>query len=298
MISAGEFEAHRPRLTGIAYRMLGDVASAEDVVQEAFLRWSAKPEGEAREPSAYLTTVVTRLAIDRLRSAQARRETYVGPWLAEPVLYDSVEPQPGPDDMVALAESVTLGFLRILDLLTPLERATFLLHDVFDCGFDEIAGMLDKTDSACRKTASRARAKIAAHRDDPKRRATSHEEQVLVAAFGAALASADFDRIQALLTSDVVATSDGGGVRYAAVRPVVGRYRTARFLAGIAKKAPPDTVFEVATVNGEPAFIVFIEGELDVVLVMGTTSEGISHLHAVRNPDKLAALASGYRLPG
>lgn len=290
------FEAERPRLVGIAYRMLGDVAEAEDVVQDAYLRWLNRPETTVQTPAAFLTTVVTRLAIDVLRSAKTRRETYVGPWLAEPVLFEVAAAEQGPEDVVGIAESVTIGFLRLLDALTPDERAAFLLHEVFEYSHAEIAAVLDKSDAASRKTLSRARAKLAERRDEPRRRARGERELELVMAFGAALAAADIDQVRAVLTADVVATSDGGGIRHAAVRPVLGAHRASRYFANLAKRSTENSRVDIAWVNGEPAFLLFEGDELDLVLIIGATEEGIDHLHTIRNPDKLGPIAEGYQL--
>ncbi len=302
------FEAERGRLVGIAYRMLGDVAASEDIVQEAYLRWSTADRGDVERPAAYLTTIVTRLSLDRLRSAAARRETYVGPWLAEPVFVDpsrgtgattrsAADPTGDPEAMVGLAESVTIGFLHLLDQLQPLERAVFLLHDVFDYRFSEIGAMVDRSEAATRQIAARARRRLDAHREPHRRRAADDEEQALVDAFAIALAEADLERVRALLVDDAVTTSDGGGRRHAALRPVMGADRVARFLVGIAKKAPPDVRVDRAIVNSEPAFVVWFGSSLEVVITLGVTPQGIDHLHAVRNPEKLGAIAEGYELP-
>lgn len=286
------FAAERSRLVGIAYRMLGDAAEAEDVVQDVYLRWVEVDHAVVEQPAAYLTTMTTRLTIDRLRSARLRRETYVGPWLPEPVLTD-----PEPAETVALAESVTIGFLHLLDQLGPVERAVYLLHEVFDLPYAEIAPIVDRSEPACRQIASRARRRLAEHREPARRRPDPGREQELVEGLLGAVVGGDLAALENLLTADVVLTSDGGGVRHAAVRPVIGASRVARFLTNLAKRAPAGARIEPAVVNREPAYLVWDGSELELVLVVGTTAAGVDHLHAVRNPEKLRAIVAGYHIP-
>ncbi|MDY7104244.1 MAG: RNA polymerase sigma factor SigJ [Actinomycetota bacterium] len=286
------FTAERARLVGIAYRMLGDAAEAEDVVQDTWLKWTDVDHGSLDQPAAYLTTIVTRLTIDRLRSARVRRETYVGPWLAEPVLTD-----PEPAETVALAESVTIGFLHLLDHLGAVERAVYLLHEVFDLPYRDIGPMVDRSEDACRQIASRARRRLAEHREPARRRPEPGREQELVEGLLGAVVGGDMAALERLLTADVVLTSDGGGVRHAAVRPVIGASRVARFLTNLAKRAPENARLEPAMVNREPAYLVWAGDELELVLIVGASETGVDHLHGIRNPEKLKAITAGYHIP-
>lgn len=292
----GAFMEQRPRLLGIAYRMLGDVAEAEDIVQEAFLRFSSVPASAVESTPAFLTTVTTRLAIDRLRSARVRRETYVGEWLAEPVLHGGAGGEREPDEQAVLAESVTLGFLAMLDALSPTERAVFLLHEVFDVPFREIAPMVSRTEPACRQIASRARRELASRRAG-QARVHAEVEQETLDRFVTALSAGDLQGVLESLGGEVVATSDGGGRVPAAIRPVRGAGRVARFLLGIVRRAPAGFSVEPARINGEPGFLVRDGDSLESVVVFGVGAEGIEHIHLVRNPEKLRSVGSGYRLP-
>lgn len=274
------------RLFGIAYRMLGSVEEAEDAVQEAHARLAAT--GDVDEPAAWLTRVVTNVCIDRLRSAQRRRETYVGPWLPEPLLTDDHDPA----DLVGTAESLTLAFLVLLDRLTPVQRAVLLLHDVFGHTHEEVARMLGRSPEAVRKQASRARAVLDDARppapDDPNR-ATAVTE-----AFLAACAGGELRPVLDLLAPDVVLTSDGGGVVSSARRPVAGADHVARFMLGLARQGARDG-WEVrtATVNGGPGFLAGRDGAVEAVFALHVVAGRVAALHVVRNPDKLASLRGG-----
>lgn len=232
-ISTEEFEALRPRLFGIVYRMTGSVGDAEDACQDAWLRWQRVDRATVDNAEAYLVRVVTRLALDRLQSAQHRRETYVGPYLPEPLVAD--DPAAQPEAAAELADSLTLAFLVLLDELTPKERAVLLLHDVFGYAFDEIATMVDLSPAACRQVASRTRRKL-----DPERvslrRPDEAREHELVGNLLATVARGDVDALMALLAPDVVLLSDGGAQRHAARRPVVGADRVARFVVNLARR--------------------------------------------------------------
>jgi RNA polymerase sigma-70 factor, ECF subfamily len=284
------FEAARPRLLGLAYRMLGTVADAEDVVQEAYLRWHATDHEAVERPEAWLTTVTSRLALDRLRSAQHRRESYVGPWLAEPVLV-----APGPEEAAELADSLTLGFLAVLDRLGPVERAVFLLADVFAVPFAEIAEAVGKSPAACRQIASRARARI--REDAPHRSAPRADEQTLIAELLLAVATGDVEAAVARLAPDAVCVSDGGALRRAARRPVVGAERVARFLINTSRKGYDQATFSAATINGRPGIVVSVQGEVDFVATFDAADDGrVAAIWMVRNPEKLGHLAEGVRL--
>jgi len=282
------FAEHRSHLFGVAYRMLGSVTEAEDVVQEVYLRWSAADRQEVRSPVAYLTTVTTRMSLDRLRSAQARRETYVGPWLPEPLLTE----QGAWDDPTLAAElsdSLSTAFLVLLERLNPFQRAVFLLHDVFRYGYEEIATIVDRPASSCRQEASRARARVAPDLQ-PRVPAGSAEEQRLVLAFAQAATAGDLDGLIEVLSHDVTLWSDGGADRHAARRPVVGRERVARFVANLSRRTPAGATFEIVRIGGDPAILVATEDGTQLTLSFAIGRLGIRQLHAVVNPDKLRHL--------
>jgi RNA polymerase sigma-70 factor, ECF subfamily len=275
------FERERRHLFGLAYRMLGTVADAEDVVQDAWLRWQARPEGTVERPEAWLTTVTTRLALDHLRAARRRRESYVGPWLPEPVVTDL-----GPAETAELADSLRLGFLAVLDELKPVERAVFLLADVFDVPFAEIASTVGKTEAACRQIAHRARRRVTrprSPRDASADRAVV--EQLLVA-----IAVGDTDRVLACVAPDVVCVSDGGRDRRAARRPVVGAARVARFMINLARRHAEGISVEGTEVNGEYGVLLSFEGEIDSVLTFEVERDRVARILIVRNPEKLARI--------
>ncbi len=276
-----EFVAERDRLFGLAYRMGGSVADAEDVVQEAWIRWQATDRSSVRTPAAWLTTVTTRLALDRLRSAQHRRERYVGPWLPEPLLTDD-----GPPDVVERAETLTLGFLCVLDRLDPRERAAFLLHDVFGHPFAEVAEMLDLTEANARQVASRARRRV---RDEERHGRSSPEDaERLVGAFLEAAVAGDEERLVELLAADVELVSDGGPNRHAARRPVAGVDRVVRFVANIARRMQPGSEVVRTTVNGTPGVVVRQPGDTPIVFAFDIAGDRISTIRAILNPDKVA----------
>jgi len=287
MTTVEEFEEHRRHLFGVAYRMLGSVSEAEDVVQDTWLRWCAAPADEVRSPRSYLTTVATRLAIDRLRSAQRRREEYVGPWLPEPLVTDD-----DPAASAELADSLSVAFLLLLERLNPVERAVLLLHDVFGYDYDEVAEIVDRTPTNCRQIASRARAHLTGER--PVRpRPPPEDEQRLAFAFAAAAGSGDLATLEGLLAEDVVLWSDGGPARRAARRPVAGRDRVARFVANLAHRMPLDGSLEFVHLNGEPAVIVRTPKGPFLTMAVEMEDGAIRTVRAVINPDKLRHLAAG-----
>lgn len=277
------FSRERPRLLALAYRMTGLMAEAEDLVQEAYLRWRAAEHVESDR--AFLTTVVTRLCLDYHRSARARRETYVGPWLPEPVRTDTgfgatiVEPDP---------HSLAMAFLVVLDTLTALERAAYLLHDVFDYSHAEVAAAIERDAAAVRQLVHRAREKIRAAR--PVARRLPQSDEPLVRELLAACTAGDPRRVESLLARDVVLRSDGGGKAAAARRPIAGSEAVAAFLVGITAKAPPHWRFEIAEVNGQPALIAFDSGEPKAVLCAEVHDGAVAHVGIVVNPDKLRHL--------
>jgi RNA polymerase sigma-70 factor (ECF subfamily) len=282
------FTAERGRLLGLAYRILGSRTEAEDVVQDAWLRWQRADPATIDHPAAWLTTVTSRLALDRLGSAQRRRETYVGPWLPEPVVAGIGEAS-DPAETVELQESLTLGFLTVLERLAPVERVVFLLADVFGVPFDEIAETVGRSPAACRQVASRARQRVRAGR--PRFRPTDAEAWQATAAFFAATAAGDVDGLVQVLSPDVVVLSDGGPDHHAARRPVVGPQRVARYLLNLASRRP-DMEVEPVLVNGEPGCIIRTDGQIEMVLSVQVEGALIVGLHVVVNPAKFGAVES------
>jgi RNA polymerase sigma-70 factor (ECF subfamily) len=279
------FEAERRHLFGVAYRMLGSAAEADDVVQEAWMRWSTRTE-EAASPRAYLTTIVVRLCLDQLKSARARRETYVGPWLPEPLVGDAAAIDP-PDARTELAESLGLAFLVLLERLSPLERAAFLLREVFDEPYDSVARVLDTSEAACRQLVARARAHVDENR--PRFSASDEKKQELLQAFLTACAAGDADAMSRVLAADVVARSDGGGKVVAALRPIFGVDRVTRFLFGVIKKFPLDGTPEIVRINGEPGLLVRTQRGVYTALTITIVGDRITDVWIVNNPDKLKA---------
>jgi RNA polymerase sigma-70 factor (ECF subfamily) len=282
---AAEFEALRPRLFALAYRMTGSVGDAEDACQDAWLRWQAVDQTHVENVEAYLVRTVTRLAIDRLRSAHHRKETYVGPYLPEPLVVDDTATQP--EAAAELADSLTLAFLVLLDELTPVERAVLLLHDVFGYPFDEIAGMVDQSAAACRQIASRTRRKLQREHHE-LRRPQAAREQELVGALLATVAQGDVEEVMALLAPDIVMLSDGGPDRHAARRPVVGADRVARLMVNLARRVPAHGDFRFAHVNGEPGIVFREHDRTELVLSFSFGDDGRVHrIYSQLNPEKL-----------
>jgi len=282
--AASIFTGVRPRLFGIAYRMLGVRADAEDVVQDAWLRWAGR--GEAVDnPAAWLTTVVTRLCLNRLDSARARRETYVGPWLPEPIL--TTDPATGPAATVEERESVSLALLTTLERLTPPERAVYVLREAFGHSHAEVAAVLDVSEAGSRQLHTRARRHLAT---EPRTR-TSADVGPLLRRFVAAARDGDLAGLESLLADDVTVWSDGGGKVSAARRPVHGRYAVVRFLAGILGPARWRGSGAAAEVNGTPALLGFVHGEFVGVVAVDVEGDRIRGVRFLRNPDKLAYLA-------
>lgn len=273
------FSGERSRLLGLAYRILGSLVDAEDVVQEAWLRWNGADRESIERPAAWLTTVTSRLALDRLKSAHRRRETYVGPWLPEPVLTS-----PGPEEAVEAAETLTLGFLAMLEQLDPVSRVVFLLTDVFGYSSSEVSETVGKSPAACRQIATRARKKL---QGATPRRATTADRSVADRLF-AAIYSGDAETAMALMSDDVVLVTDGGPKRHAARRPVVGPYRVNRFLANIARRLSGSLEFAAANINGAPGFLIRDPaGEQDAAIAFDLTDGAVSAIWVVTNPDKL-----------
>jgi RNA polymerase sigma-70 factor (ECF subfamily) len=283
MSAVATFEGERDRLVGLAYRITGSRADADDVVQEAWLRWDRSDQETVERPGAWLTTVTSRIALDRLRAAQRAREAYVGPWLPEVAVTEE-----GPAERAELAESLTVGFLAVLERLGPVERVVFLLADVFAVPFDEIATVVDKSPEACRQVASRARRRVREER--PRFRATDEEAWRVAAAFLEAVQAGNIDGVLGLLAPDAVAISDGGRDHHAARRPVRGADRVARLFLNLSARVTADVEVDVRTINGQPG-IVFRLG--DHVLLANTVEvvDGqVAAVYSIVNPDKLAAI--------
>ena len=280
-----EFNRHRPLLFAIAYRMLGSVMDAEDMVQETFLRWQRASADEVRSPRSFLTTVVTRLCLDHLRSARVQREQYVGPWLPEPLL---TEHAPDVAETAALGESLSLAFLTLLESLNPVERAVFLLHDVFGYEFEEIAPIVGKSAANCRQLARRARAHVAARR--PRFDPSPEQQERLTRQFVRACAEGDLPALVATLADDITLWSDGGGKVAAARRPVHGAVNVGRFLLGVIAKAPGTVVPRVTRINGQPGIVVYLESQPISVLALDVVDGRIGAIRIVVNPDKLRAV--------
>ena len=273
------FVAHRNLLFTVAYEMLGSAADAEDVLQETWLRWAGVDLDTVHDRRAYLVRIVTRQALSRLRTLRRRKESYVGSWLPEPLLT-----APDVAEDVELADSVSMAMLLVLETLTPTERAVFVLREVFDLGYDEIADAVDKTPAAVRQIAHRAREHVAARR--PRGVASAAEARDAMAAFQHAADTGDLQGLLDILAPDVVFLGDGGGVKQAVLRPVVGAEKVARLLvAGLGRIAAS---LRPAQVNGYPALVVRLDGEIDTVVAVRIDEGLITGLYAVRNPAKLS----------
>jgi RNA polymerase sigma-70 factor (ECF subfamily) len=273
-----QFLNARPRLFAAAYRMLGTVSDAEDILQEAYLRWQNVAKDTARDPVGYLMRITTRLCLDQLKSARVKREIYPGEWLPEPVLTDN--------SIEALDHDVSVALLLALERLTPLERAAFLLHDVFDCDYSEVATALERSEASCRQLATRARRNV--QQEKPRGKVDSQQGEALARAFFTASKSGDTSTLAQLLTKDVQLISDGGGKAIAALNPIVGQDHTIRFYAGLSRKLDgfiPDH-WKTCRLNGLPAII---SREVDGI-VQATALEivdgKIHRIYVVRNPDK------------
>jgi RNA polymerase sigma-70 factor (TIGR02957 family) len=285
---AAEFEALRPLLFTVAYEMLEVAADAEDVVQEAWLRWSRVDPATVRDPRAYLVRIVIRLSLNRFRTVARQRETYVGPWLPEPLLTVS-----DVADDVELADSVSTAMLLVLQTLTPVERAVFVLREVFDLPYDEIAAAVDRTAPAVRQIAHRAREHVAARR--PRQRVDRTEHQTVLERFRRAADSGDLQALVDVLSPDVVLVTDGGGVRKAALRPILGRDKVLRFLDAVTPQ-DVDVELRVEWVGGQPGLVAVIDGVVDSVITIDVRDGVVGSLYFVRNPDKLTRLGAEVRL--
>jgi len=281
-MSADAFARHRGLLFTVAYEMLGSASDAEDAVQETWLRWANVDHAVVRDPRAYLVRIATRQALNRLRTLSRRREDYVGEWLPEPLVTS-----PDVADDIELAENVSIAMLTVLETLGPTERAVFVLREVFDTPYEEIAETVGKTPAAVRQVAHRAREHVAARR--PRMQVSRAEQEQAVERFLHALQSGDVDRLLEVLAPDVVLVADGGGVVQAVRRPVEGAAKVARFLSGFATAAP-GAQLDIVVLNGAPAFLVDFEGAADTAVSVVVEGGRISRIYAVRNPGKLARL--------
>jgi RNA polymerase sigma-70 factor (TIGR02957 family) len=275
------FLAHRNLLFTAAYELLGSAADAEDVLQETWLRWVDVDLDTVRDQRAYLVRIATRQALGRLRTLGRRRETYVGPWLPEPLLTT-----PDVAEDVALAESVSMAMLLVLETLTPTERAVFLLREVFELDYDEIAGAVDKSAAAVRQIAHRARSHVAARR--PRGVVSSAEAKDALGAFQRAIETGDLQSLVDVLAPDVVMLSDGGGVKQALLQPIKGANRVARLLGRGLPRIVGEVTVEPVQINGGPALIIRIDGEIDNVVAVRIDDGLVTGLYFVRNPEKLS----------
>ncbi len=280
---SNEFERHRPRLFGVAYRMLSSRADAEDVVQDAYLRWHRGASDELRSPEAWLVTTVTRLCIDRLRTVRAERERYVGPWLPEPLLGEAAQ---AADAEAELSSSLSIAFLVVLEQLAPDERAAFLLHEVFDSEYAEIAEILGKSEAACRQIVSRARKRVREQR--PLAQVSEVARRTLLERFAQAVRMQDKAALMELLDEGASWTSDGGGKTRAALKVIRGRERVVRFVLAVLGRHMDRLAFETTSVNGEPALAIRAEGTLFSIITVRTDGARILDVYTVLNPDKLA----------
>ena len=297
MSGAEVFEAHRDLMFAVAYRMLGTITDAEDAVQDAWLRWSAASRSEVADPRAYLARIVANTALNRLRSARARREAYIGPWLPEPLLTET-----GPDaaERAELAESVSVAMLVVLESLTPEERAVFVLREVFGFSSAEIGAALGRSDAAVRQLAHRAREHVQARR--PRFDVDRDQQREVTRRFLAAAAGGDIEGLMTVLAPDVTLLTDGGGKARAALRPITGAGKVARLIAAISSR--PYMGIEIsgmslqaAEINGGPGTLVTAGGQAIAVLTLAVADGRITAIQLLTNPNKLSAIAAGRTLP-
>ncbi|MGB9279694.1 MAG: RNA polymerase sigma-70 factor [Pseudonocardiaceae bacterium] len=279
------FVAHRNLLFTVAYEMLGSAADAEDVLQEAWLRWVKVDLGPVRDQRAYLVRITTRQSLNRLRTMRRRKEAYVGSWLPEPLL---TAPDVAQD--VELAESVSMAMMLVLETLSPTERAVFVLREAFDVSYDEIAAAVDKSPAAVRQIAHRARQHVDARR--PRKVVSPSETRAALESFQRALETRDLHGLLDVLAPEVVLVSDGGGVKRAALRPIIGAEKVVRFIVGVSGKTNGTLTSDPTVVNGNPALVVRLHGEIDGVIAIRVEDAGITGLYYVRNPAKLTSVES------
>ncbi|MEV2223559.1 RNA polymerase sigma-70 factor [Nocardia vinacea] len=275
------FVTHRNLLFTVAYEMLGSAADAEDVLQETWLRWAGVDLDTVQDQRAYLVRITTRQSLDRLRTLGRRKESYIGPWLPEPLLTT-----PDVADDVELAENVSMAMLLVLETLAPTERAVFVLREVFDLPYDEIAEAVDKTPAAVRQIAHRARAHVAARR--PRGPVSAAQTRDVLAAFQRAVETGDIQGLLDMLAPDVVLLGDGGGIKQALPRPVAGADKVARLLAAFPGRITAALSLQPAQVNGYPALVIRLDDELDTVMAVRIDDGLVTGIYAVRNPEKLS----------
>ena len=297
MTDAEVFEEYRGLMFAVAYRMLGTIADAEDAVQDAWLRWSAASRADVDDPRAYLARIITNTALNRLRAARARREAYIGPWLPEPLLTDA-----GPDaaERAELAESVSVAMLVVLESLTPDERAVFVLHEVFGFSHAEIAVALGRSAPAVRQLAHRAREHVQARR--PRFEVDWDQQREVTARFLAAAAGGDIEDLMTVLAPDVTLLTDGGGKTRAALRPITGASKVARWLVGVVGRPGlgidvSEVSLEPAEINGTPGTLLTGGGRAIAALTLAVSAGQVTGIQLVVNPDKLTAITAGRTLP-
>jgi len=284
------FDRLRPRLKGIAYRMLGSVAEAEDVVQDTWLRWHDAAHGALESDEAWLVTVTTRIAIDRLRAAKSQRTQYVGTWLPEPILTDGPTT---PEQWLERVDDLSMAFLAVLERLTPDARAAFLLREVFDADYGEIAQTLGKSEAACRQLVSRAKTQVR-ERNRPGRAVPRETHLRLLRAFAEAAEKGDLQRLKAMLAEDVAIIGDGGGRVPSFGRPIIGGQRVAQIYFAVARRSPGAVRVEVVDINGVPGLLRWVDGVLESAQGIEWDGERIARIHSQRNPDKLARIAAEF----
>ncbi|MFC9787357.1 RNA polymerase sigma-70 factor [Rhodococcus sp. NPDC127528] len=289
MTGAEVFTEYRPLLFTVAYEILGSAADAEDVLQESYIRWSEVDPSTVDNPRGYLAQIVTRQSLNQLRTVQRRREDYTGSWLPEPI-----RTAPDASEDALLAESVSMAMLLVLETLSPDERVVFVLHEVFGFSHREVAEAVGRSEVAVRQTAHRARSHVHARRK--RFEPSSAAAQEIAGSFLSAAVTGDIQTLMDLLAPDVVEISDGGGKVSAALRPVVGREKVARFMAGLVRIGPPDLRLEVGVFNGLPSALVYSGDVLDLVALIEVTDGLVSGVYLVRNPDKLASASRSWEL--
>ncbi|MDQ8022319.1 MAG: RNA polymerase sigma-70 factor [Moraxellaceae bacterium] len=278
------FNTHRKRLLGVAYRMLGSRSDAEDVVQDAWLRWDAADASVLQSAEAWLVTVTTRLCIDRLRAVRHEREHYKGPWLPEPLI-ETEDPAPSPEQVVELASDVSMAFLAVLERLSPDERAAFLLREVFDLDYPDIARMLERNETSVRQLVSRAKTRV--REDRPRVSVSRDAHRSLLERFMEATRSGQQAALQALFAADAQFVADGGGKVLSVLKELHGADRIVRFFEMVARQVGPRLAYRHALVNGEPGLLRYLDGKFDAAISFITDGERILACHIVRNPDKL-----------
>lgn len=278
------FNTHRPRLFGIAYRMLGTRDDAEDVLQEAYIRWHGANTEEIKIPEAWLVTAVTRISIDRLRKASAQRESYIGPWLPEPI---GTSNDPSPQDNAELSSGLSLAFMVLLERLSPTERAVFLLHDIFDLGYTEISRIIEKTEPAIRQMVHRARERV--RTDKPRYRPDPKHHRSLVERFSVAAYTANENDLLELFSPDIAVTSDGGGKITAARKVISGLGKVVRLFVLAVGSYADHISRELRDINGEPGIVEYYDGQVFAVNTFASENGRITAIYRVMNPEKLKA---------